>query len=74
MGIIPQNRRIESVRAQLVEIHMECIALARKLESSIPSSYEKITIAHEWEAAMEQSFALQSTLEDLMAGDPVLVH
>jgi hypothetical protein len=46
---------------------MECVALARKLESSIPSSKEKSAIARQWGAAMEESFALQSQLEHLMA-------
>jgi hypothetical protein len=46
---------------------MECIALARKLERSLASSKEKSAIAQQWEAAMEESFALQSQLEHLMA-------
>jgi hypothetical protein len=46
---------------------MECIALAWKLESAAQWSAEKAKIAHQWEAAMEQSFALQSQLEDMMA-------
>jgi hypothetical protein len=69
-----RDRRIETVRAELLELHMECIALARKLESTIPSSQEKLSIAHQWEDAMKQSFALQSHLEDLMASTYATVH
>jgi hypothetical protein len=64
---ILRERSIETVRVRLLTLHMECIALARKLESSIPSSKEKSAIARQWGAAMEESFALQSQLEHLMA-------
>jgi len=53
---------------------MECIALARRLESSVPSSAERLTIAHQWENAMNESFALQSHLENLMTTARVTVH
>ncbi len=67
MGTILHQPRIDTVRTQLLELHMECLALARKLESPIPSSAEKLSLAHQWEAAMEQSFALQTQLENMMA-------
>jgi hypothetical protein len=69
-----RDRRIEAARGQLLELHMECVALARKLESSIPSSYERLELAHQWETTMQQSFAVQSQLESLMAGARVTVH
>jgi hypothetical protein len=71
---IPRERRIEIARAQLLELHMECIALARKLESSVPASAERLTIAHQWEDAMNESFALQSHLENLMTTTHLTVH
>ncbi len=74
METILRERRIEIARTQLMEMHMECIALARRLEKSVPSSAEKLTIAHQWENAMNESFALQTHLENLMTTANVTVH
>jgi hypothetical protein len=70
----PQNRKMDSLRTQMLDLHMECIELAQRLQSPIPSIEEKADLAHQWESAMEQSFALQSLLEHMTATSHVTVH
>lgn len=74
MDTILHHQTIETVRAQLLELHKECIVLARQLEDSTPLSKEKLDLACRWKAVMEQSFELQAELEQMSAASHAMVH
>jgi len=69
-----RNLRIQTVRAQLSALQTECIALAHQLDDGNSIGQERTAAAHQWNEAMEESFALQSKLENLMADTRVFIN
>jgi len=62
-----RSLRIQTVKAQLSALQTECIALAQKLERVDSVFAGKPEISHQWQESMQESFALQSKLDELMA-------
>jgi hypothetical protein len=74
MEVTLRNLRIQTVKAQLSALQTECIALAQRLERPDRLGADKPAISCQWQQSMQESFALQSRLDELMAESHAIVH
>ncbi len=59
--------KIQSVKAQLTALRLECASLAHKFEAGGLTDEHKAVMVRRWENALQESHALQTNLEQLIA-------
>jgi hypothetical protein len=74
MEPIFRELRIQTVRTQLAALHMECIALAKKLDAFNVTGEDNAALVHQWKSTMSQSEDLQTQLEKLISGSRAVLN